>query len=113
MTNIPEKSPISDVTSIFNGSNQDFRNNYNQKLEIEEIEKIKDYLVWTIINLIFFTILSIPGLIFCIKTRDAKQSRRHSDALGMSKKCMISNLLATILGLIIYTVAMLIAIFYD
>lgn len=114
MQNISKQYPISNISGEFDRHSKGFdvENNINLKLNTEEIEKIPDYLAWTIINLICFTVLSIPGLIFCIKTRDAKQNRHQLIALEMSKKCFISNIIASILGSIILTIAVLVAIFH-
>jgi hypothetical protein len=63
-----------------------------------EVAFIKDYLIWSIINLVCGWGLGLIPLIFSILCRNSKMVNDVSGAQSMSTLALVSNIIISILG---------------
>ncbi|XP_069598968.1 dispanin subfamily A member 2b-like [Ranitomeya imitator] len=69
----------------------------------------KDYLVWSIINLLFFCLpLGVAALFYSIKTRDANYQNNAVLALKHSGTAYGLNISATVVGIILIIIIIII-----
>lgn len=60
----------------------------------------KDYLPWSIANIFICVIIALPALFFSVQTRDMKRSGNVKKAKSNSKKSLILNIVASVVGLL-------------
>lgn len=62
-------------------------------------EKIRDYLPWSIFNMIFGVfLLGIVGFIYSMKVRSERTNGRYPEARQASKHALISNAVCTVIA---------------
>lgn len=67
----------------------------------------QDYLFWSIANVFIFVILALPALFFSVQTREMKKSGNIQKAKIYSKRSLILNIIASVLGLLAITLAVI------
>jgi hypothetical protein len=67
------------------------RHNYNAP---------QDYLPWSIANIFICVIIAVPALFFSVQTRDMKKVGNLKKAKSNSKKSLILNIIASVVGLL-------------
>lgn len=103
-TPVNGNAPLAQPQPTVYYSNQPYPNqqigfNYNSTYS-QPISKANDYLIWSIINIILCSLLfGCIGLYFSIKTRDMNKYGRGHEALSYSKKAKIFNIIATVAGI--------------
>jgi hypothetical protein len=66
-----------------------------------------DYMIWSILNIFIFVILALPALFFSVQTRDMKRIGNYQKAKHYSKRALWLNILASALGLLAITLALI------
>lgn len=88
-------------TVPLNSNNNNFKETKSQDAQTDKTTQPKHYLIWSIINIIFFnTILGIIALVFSIKTRKKIKANKIVEAKANSKVAKILNIVSTSLGVV-------------
>ncbi len=66
-----------------------------------------DYLPWSIVNIFICVIIALPALFFSVQTRDMKRSGNIKKAKLNSKRSLILNIIASVVGLLTILLAVI------
>lgn len=66
-----------------------------------------DYLPWSIANIFICVIIALPALFFSVQTRDMKRSGNIKKAKLNSKRSLILNIIASVVGLLTILLAVI------
>jgi len=67
----------------------------------------KDYLPWSIANIFICVIIALPALFFSVQTRDMKRMGNIKKAKANSKRSLILNIIASVVGLLTILLAVI------
>ena len=67
----------------------------------------KDYLPWSIANIFICVIIALPALFFSVQTRDMKRAGNIKKAKANSKRSLILNIVASVVGLLTILLAVI------
>lgn len=67
----------------------------------------KDYLPWSIANIFICVIIALPALFFSVQTRDMKRMGNIKKAKANSRRSLILNIVASIVGLLTILLAVI------
>jgi hypothetical protein len=74
--------------------------NKNKPLRRGDHNAPQDYLPWSIVNIFLCIIIALPALFFSIQTRDMKRANNIKKAKMNSKRSLILNITASVIGLL-------------
>jgi nitric oxide reductase large subunit len=95
-----------------NYNNQTYFNPQYCQSNNQSFEEIKDYLIWSIINIFLFPIIGIICLFHSLKIRKFKRQGNLEEAKVYSKRLFTLNLTFTIIGVVfIILLSLMIPIF--
>jgi hypothetical protein len=78
-----------------------------QKHQSKRVDWPQDFLFWSIANVFIFVILALPALFFSVQVREMKRANNYEKAKYYSKRCLILNIIASVLGLLAITLAII------
>jgi hypothetical protein len=98
------KNPIntSIKRDIQHQQNKRYSSNIHQKHQGPQ-----DYLIWSIVNVFIFFILALPALFFSVQVREMKRINNYEKAKYYSKRCLILNIVGSVMGLLGITLAII------
>ena len=67
----------------------------------------KDYLPWSIANIFICVIIALPALFFSVQTRDMKRAGNIKKAKANSRRSLILNIVASVVGLLTILLAVI------
>ena len=67
----------------------------------------QDFLLWSIANVFIFVVLALPALFFSVQVREMKRAHNYEKAKYYSKRSLILNIIASVLGLLAITLAII------
>ena len=78
-----------------------------QKHQNKHYDGPQDFLFWSIANVFIFVILALPALFFSVQVREMKRMNNYEKAKHYSKRSLILNIIASVLGLLAITLAII------
>ncbi|RNA20154.1 dispanin subfamily A member 2b-like [Brachionus plicatilis] len=112
---IPPRPYISENQNGMYGSNKSFNPNYqstesplyvppflmnNARNSRHNHNGPRDYLPWSIANIFICVIIAMPALFFSVQTRDHKKVGNLKKAKINSKRALVLNIIASVVGLL-------------
>jgi len=79
----------------------------NQPIRGSKYNKVNDFLYWSVANIFICVIIALPALFFSVQTRDQKKSGNQVKARSYSKRALILNIFASVIGLLTITLALI------
>lgn len=67
----------------------------------------RDYLPWSVVNIFICVLIAMPALYFSIQTREMKRAGNVKQAKRNSKRSLVLNIIASVLGLLIILLAII------
>ena len=104
MDNVPQRSSLPPYD--YNHQPAQYQDQYQYQNPVSDTTNIRDWLAWSIVNLIVGMGCFLP-LIFSMICRSKKRTNNVDEARTMSKLALIFNIICTIVGIIGWVVLIL------